>query len=150
MYLEFHEHTTFPPPPWAPRLSTSCERADEIEIWVEMPRRWTAPLSQLRANEGRFDHLGLEASSGPLGPDDTRLTFASNARNGHFRREISIQVPVDPKNATSRIEKNGLAEDTDLPKRTETGRDNRYPLPVKWESRRSASAIARTSKEAHV
>ena len=112
MYFEFHEQQR-PATTWAPVVDV-CERADEIVIWVEMPGVDRSDV-QVAWNEGVLIISGLKRQR-PAGPDVATYLCVERAY-GHFRREISIKVPVDHKNAKAEL-KNGLLK-IRIPKSTE-------------------------------
>ena len=88
---------------WIPTVDV-CERANEIVIFVEMPG---VPRSdvQLAWNDGVLIISGLKRQ---LPPDYGVAQYLCVERTyGHFRREITINLPVDHKQATAELN-NGL------------------------------------------
>ena len=112
MYFEFHE------PPrqgaaWSPTVDV-CERPGEIVIFVELPGVQRSDV-QLAWNEGILIISGLKRQQA-AGESLARYICVERAY-GHFRREISIKIPVDHKAATAELNA-GLLK-IHLPKRTE-------------------------------
>ena len=112
MYFEFQEQpgqaTT-----WTPPVDV-CERTDELVIFVELPGVDRAD-AQVAWNEGVLIVAGLKRQR-PSGQGVATYHCVERSY-GHFRREISIKIPVDHKNAKAEL-KNGLLK-IHLPKRTE-------------------------------
>jgi HSP20 family protein len=112
MYFEFQEQ----PPPgatWTPTVDV-CERPGEIVIFVEMPGVERSDV-QLGWNDGLLIISGLKRQR-PSGQGVARYLCVERAY-GHFRREISIRIPIDHKQARAEL-KDGLMK-IHLPKRTE-------------------------------
>ena len=112
MYFEFQEQPR-QGATWTPTVDV-CERHDEIVIFVEMPGVDRSDV-QVAWNEGVLIISGLKRQR-PPGRGVARYLCVERAY-GHFRREISINIPVDHKNARAEL-KNGLMK-IYLPKRTE-------------------------------
>lgn len=112
MYFEFQEQPG-PAATWSPTVDV-CERADEIVIFVEMPGVDRADM-QIAWSEGVLIISGLKRQR----PSNRGVaTYHCVERTyGHFRREITIKIPIDHKNAKAEL-KNGLLR-IHLPKRTE-------------------------------
>ncbi len=112
MYFEFQEQQRSAAT-WSPTVDV-CERADEIVIFVEMPGVERSDV-QVSWNDGVLIISGLKRQR-PSGHGIARYLCVERAY-GHFRREISIRISVDHKNAKAEL-KNGLMK-IYLPKRTE-------------------------------
>jgi HSP20 family protein len=112
MYFEFQEQPR-QGATWSPTVDV-CERADEIVILVEMPGVDRSDV-QLAWNEGVLIISGLKRQR----PADQGVAnyLCVERTYGHFRREISIKIPVDHKNAKAEL-KDGLMK-IHLPKRSE-------------------------------
>jgi HSP20 family protein len=112
MYFEFQEQprqgTT-----WIPTVDV-CERPKEIVIIVEMPDVERSDV-QVAWNDGLLIISGLkrQRSSG----HGVATYHCVERVYGHFRREISIKIPVDHKNAKAEL-KDGLLK-IRLPKKAE-------------------------------
>src|SRR5262245_48086112 len=111
MYFEFQEQQGAAT--WAPTVDV-CERADEIVIFVEMPGVDRADM-QVGWNEGVLIISGLKRQR-PAGGGVATYHCLERAY-GPFRREISIKIPIDHKNAKAEL-KDGLMK-IRLPKRNE-------------------------------
>jgi HSP20 family protein len=98
---------------WMPIMDV-CERAQEIVLLIEMPGIDRADL-QVTWNEGVLIISGLKRQR-PAGPG-VATYFCVERTYGHFRREISIKLPIDYKNAKAEL-KDGLLK-VHLPKRKE-------------------------------
>jgi len=98
---------------WMPTVDV-CERTSEIVIFVEMPGVERSDM-QVAWNEGVLIISGVKRQR-PSGHGVETYLCVERAY-GHFRREISIKIPVDHKNAKAEL-KNGLLK-IHLPKRTE-------------------------------
>jgi HSP20 family protein len=113
MYFEFQEEPR-QGATWAPTIDV-CERANEILILVEMPGVDRSEV-QVTWKESTLIISGVKRQRPP---DRGVASYLCLERAyGHFRREIAIKVPVDPKNAKAEL-KDGLMK-IRLPKRTET------------------------------
>jgi HSP20 family protein len=111
MYFEFQNEAR-PAATWAPTVDV-CERPAEIVIFVEVPGVDRSDV-QLAWNEGVLIISGLKRQQPP---DRSVATYLCVERAyGHFRREISINVPIDYKQAKAEL-KNGLMK-IHLPKMT--------------------------------
>src|SRR5947207_6748289 len=112
MYFEFQEQprqgTT-----WTPTVDV-CERAEEVVIFVEMPGVDRSDV-QLAWNDGVLIISGLKRQR-PSG-QGVATYLCVERTYGHFRREISIKIPIDYKHAKAEL-KNGLMK-IHLPKRAE-------------------------------
>jgi len=90
---------------WSPTVDV-CERADEIVIFVEMPGVQRSDV-QLAWNEGLLIISGLKRQTPP---DYGAAKYLCVERTyGHFRREITIDIPVDHKQAKAEL-KDGLMQ----------------------------------------
>ncbi len=98
---------------WAPTVDVS-ERSDEIVVFVEVPGVDRSDM-QVAWNEGVLIVSGLKRQR-PSSHGIATYHCVERAY-GHFRREITIKIPVDQKNATAEL-KDGLLR-IRLPKRTE-------------------------------
>jgi HSP20 family protein len=88
---------------WAPTVDV-CERTHEIVIFVEMPGVHRSDI-QLAWNDGVLIISGLKRQ---MPPDYAGAKYLCVERTyGHFRREITINVAVDYKQAKAEL-KNGL------------------------------------------
>jgi HSP20 family protein len=112
MYFEFQEQPR-QGATWSPTVDV-CERASEIVIFVEMPGVERSDV-QLSWNDGQLIISGLKRQR-PSGQGVATYLCVERAY-GHFRREISIRIPVDHKHAKAEL-KDGLMK-IHLPKRTE-------------------------------
>jgi HSP20 family protein len=112
MYFEFQEQPT-PAAAWTPTLDV-CERAEEIVVFVEMPGVERADM-QLVWTEGVLIISGLKRQR-PSG-HGVATYHCVERTYGHFRREITIKIPIDHKNAKAELN-NGLLK-IHLPKRKE-------------------------------
>ena|SRR5437868_5617194 len=112
MYFEFQEEPR-QGATWTPAVDV-CERADEIVIFVEMPGVDRADV-QLAWNDGVLIISGLKRQR-PSG-DGVATYLCVERTYGHFRREISIRIPVDQKKARAELQ-NGLMK-IHLPKTAE-------------------------------
>jgi len=88
---------------WTPSVDV-CERKDEIVIFVEMPGVPRSDI-QLAWNDGMLIISGLKRQSPP--EQGVANYLCVERTYGHFRREITINVPVDYKQAKAEL-KNGL------------------------------------------
>ena len=110
MYFEFQQqarHAT-----WSPTVDV-CERKDEIVIFAEMPGVNRSDV-QIAWNDGVLIISGLKRQQGA---DEVANYFCVERAYGHFRRELSINIPVDHTRATAEM-KDGLLK-IHLPKRQE-------------------------------
>ena len=112
MYFEFEEQPR-QGASWSPNVDV-CERSDEIIIFVEMPGVSRSDV-QLAWNDGLLIISGLKRQQGEGEGGATYLCV--ERAYGHFRREISIKIPIDHKRAKAEL-KNGLMK-IRLPKRSE-------------------------------
>jgi HSP20 family protein len=112
MFFEFQEQS-LQGAAWAPTVDV-CERSNEIVVFVEIPGVDRSEV-QVAWTEGVLIISGLKRQR-PSGRDIATYLCVERAY-GHFRREISIKIPVDHKNAKAEL-KNGLLK-IHLPKRTE-------------------------------
>ena len=112
MYFQYHEAPR-QGATWSPFVDV-CEGPDEILILVEIPGVDRSD-AQIAWNDGVLIISGLKRQQ------DAREGAANylclERAYGHFRREISINIPVDQKRAKAEL-KNGLMK-IHLPKRTE-------------------------------
>jgi HSP20 family protein len=112
MYFEFREQprqgTT-----WTPTVDV-CERPDAIVVWVEMPGVDKNDV-QIAWHEGVLIISGVKRQR-PAGRDVATYLCVERTY-GHFRREISIKIPIDHKTAKAELN-NGLLK-IHIPKRTE-------------------------------
>ena len=112
MYFEFQEQprqgTT-----WTPTVDV-CERLNEIVIFVEIPDVDRSDV-QVAWNDGVLIISGLKRQR-PSSQSVATYHCVERAY-GHFRREISIEIPVDYKSAKAEL-KDGLLK-IRLPKRAE-------------------------------
>jgi HSP20 family protein len=112
VYFEFQEQpgqaTT-----WAPTVDV-CERSDAVVIIVEMPGIERSDM-QVAWSEGALIISGVKRQR-PPGRGVATYHCVERAY-GQFRREITIKIPVDHKNAKAEL-KNGLLKIL-LPKRKE-------------------------------
>jgi HSP20 family protein len=112
MYFDFQEQPQ-QGATWSPIVDV-CERAHEIVVFVEMPGVDRSDV-QLAWNDGVLIISGLKRQQGA---GEGAATYLCVERAyGHFRREISVKVPIDHKGAKAEL-KNGLMK-IYLPKRTE-------------------------------
>ena len=112
MYFEFEEQPR-QGATWAPTVDV-CERADEIVIFVEMPGVDRSDV-QIAWNGDSLIISGLKRQRPSRQGVATYLCV--ERAYGHFRRQISIRIPVDPKNAKAEL-KNGVLK-IHLPKAAE-------------------------------
>src|SRR5262245_14206451 len=112
MYFEFQEEPR-QAATWTPTVDV-CERADEIVIFVEMPGADRSDV-HVAWNVGVLIISGLKRQR-PSSQGVASYHCVERAY-GHFRREISIKIPIDHKKATAEL-KNGLMK-IHLPKRSE-------------------------------
>jgi len=98
---------------WIPTVDV-CERAGEIVIFVEMPGVDRSDV-QLAWNEGVLIISGLKRQR-PSNRGVATYLCVERAY-GHFRREISIKIPIDHKSAKAEL-RDGLLK-IHLPKRAE-------------------------------
>ena len=98
---------------WTPTVDV-CERPNEVVIFVEIPGVDRSD-TQVAWNEGVLIISGLKRQR-PSSQDIAKYLCVERAY-GHFRREISIKIPIDHKNAKAELN-NGLLK-VHLPKRTE-------------------------------
>ena len=112
MYFEFQEQSP-QGATWTPTVDV-CERSNEIVIFAEMPGVDRSDV-QVAWNEGVLIISGLKRQR-PSGRGVATYLCVERAY-GHFRREISVKVPIDHKNAKAEL-KNGLLK-IHLPKRME-------------------------------
>jgi HSP20 family protein len=98
---------------WMPTVDV-CERSSEIVIFVEIPGVDRSDI-QVAWNEGVLIISGIKRQR-PSGHGVETYLCVERAY-GYFRREISIKIPVDYKNAKAEL-KNGLLK-IHLPKKTE-------------------------------
>ena len=112
MYFEYQEQPR-QGATWSPTVDV-CERANEIVVFVEMPGVERSDV-QLAWNDGVLIISGLKRQR-PAGHGVATYLCVERAY-GHFRREISIKIPVDHKNAKAEL-KDGLMK-IHLPKRAE-------------------------------
>jgi HSP20 family protein len=90
---------------WSPTVDV-CERADEIIIFVEMPGVHRSDV-QLAWNDGLLIISGMKRQTPP---DYGAAKYLCVERTyGHFRREITIDIPVDHKQAKAEL-KDGLMQ----------------------------------------
>src|SRR5215831_11763006 len=113
MYFEFLERPRQAATTWSPTVDV-CERLTEIVVFVEMPGVDRADI-QLAWNDGVLIISGLKRQQGE--GEGVAAYLCVERTYGHFRREISMKIPVDPKKAKAEL-KNGLLK-IHLPKRTE-------------------------------
>jgi HSP20 family protein len=112
MYFEFQEQPR-QGATWTPTVDV-CERPNEIVIFVEMPDVDRSDV-QVAWNDGLLIISGLKRQR-PSG-QGVATYHCVERPYGHFRREISIKIPVDYKNAKAEL-KDGLLK-IRLPKRAE-------------------------------
>lgn len=112
MYFEFHAQAR-QGATWSPTVDV-CERADEIVIFVEMPGVHRSDV-QLAWHDGVLIISGTKRQQGT--DENVAAYLCVERAYGHFRREISIKIPVDQKHAKAHL-KDGLLK-IHLPKRTE-------------------------------
>jgi HSP20 family protein len=111
MYFEFQQQPRYSV--WIPTVDV-CERPKEILILVEIPGVVRSDV-QLVWNDGVLVISGLKRQQGDDEADANYLCV--ERAYGNFRREISIKIPVDHKNAKAEL-KDGLLK-IHIPKRTE-------------------------------
>lgn len=112
MYFEFQEQPQ-QAATWAPTVDV-CERVDEVVVYVEMPGVDRSDV-QVAWNEGVLIISGTKRQR-PSNRGVATYLCVERAY-GQFRREISVKIPVNPKDAKAEL-KNGLLK-IRLPKRTE-------------------------------
>jgi HSP20 family protein len=112
MYFEFQEHPR-QGATWTPTVDV-CERPTEILIFVEMPGVERSDV-QLSWNDGLLIISGVKRQR-PAGKGVARYLCVERTY-GPFRREISIKIPIDQKQARAEL-RDGLMK-IHLPKRTE-------------------------------
>jgi HSP20 family protein len=100
MYFEFQEQPQ-QGATWSPTVDV-CERVDRSDV-------------QLAWNDGVLIISGLKRQQGE--GEGTATYLCVERAYGHFRRDISVKVPIDTKHAKAEL-KNGLMK-IYLPKRTE-------------------------------
>ena len=98
---------------WSPTVDV-CERSEEIVIFVEMPGVDRSDI-QLNWNEGVLVISGLKRQRPSTQGVATYLCV--ERAYGHFRREISVNIPIDHTKAQAEL-KDGLLK-IHLPKRGE-------------------------------
>lgn len=111
MYFEFQQearHAT-----WSPTVDV-CERKDEIVIFVEMPGVNRSDV-QIAWNEGLLIISGLKRQQ--AGDENVANYLCVERTYGHFRRELTIKIPVDQTRAKAEM-KDGLLK-IHIPKRQE-------------------------------
>src|SRR5262245_18206819 len=102
MYSEYQEQSPLPAT-WSPTVDV-CERTDEIVIFVELPGVERSDV-QIAWNDGVLIISGVKRQRPP---DEDIATYLCVERTyGHFRREISIKIPVEHKKAKAEL-KQGL------------------------------------------
>jgi HSP20 family protein len=120
MYFEFQpqprQGTT-----WTPNIDV-CERSSEIIIFVEMPGVERSDV-QLCWVDGTLVISGLKRQHPHHG---IATYFCVERAYGHFRREITINVPVDYKLAKAEL-KDGLMR-IYLPKQTSKPEATNIPI----------------------
>src|SRR5437773_8435220 len=106
---------------WVPAVDV-CERAEEIVIFVEMPGVHQSDV-KLSWHDGV-----LTISGQKLEPPDTSVIrhFCVERAYGQFRREISINIPIDHDKARAEL-RDGLMR-IYLPKRTSKPEANEIPI----------------------
>jgi HSP20 family protein len=112
MYFEFQERAR-QGATWIPTVDV-CERPNEIVVFVEMPGVDRSDM-HIAWNEGVLTISGVKRQR-PSGRGLETYLCVERAY-GQFRREISLKIPVDHKNAKAEL-KDGLLK-IHLPKRTE-------------------------------
>ena len=112
MYFEFQREPR-QGATWSPTVDV-CERHDEVVVFVEIPGVDRSDM-QVAWNEGVLIISGLKRQR-PSNHGIAKYLCVERAY-GHFRREISIKLPIDHKSAKAEL-KNGLLK-VHLPKRTE-------------------------------
>jgi HSP20 family protein len=111
MYFEFQPEAC-PAATWTPTVDV-CERPGEIVVFVELPGVDRSDV-QLSWNAGTLIMSGLKRQQPP---DRGVATYLCVERAyGHFRREITVTVPIDYKQAKAEL-KDGLLK-IHLPKLT--------------------------------
>src|SRR5688572_19840272 len=106
---------------WAPNVDV-CERLAEIIIFVEMPGVDRSDV-QLSWNDGMLIISGLKRQQPQVG---IATYFCVERVYGHFRREITINIPVDHKQARAEL-KDGLMR-IYLPKQTSKPDATKIPI----------------------
>ena len=112
MYFEFQEQPQ-QGATWSPAMDV-CERSNELVILVEMPGVDRSDM-QVAWNEGLLIISGLKRQR-PSGRGVETYLCVERAY-GHFRREISVKIPIDYKSAKAEL-RDGLLK-IHLPKRSE-------------------------------
>ncbi|HEY2381528.1 MAG TPA: Hsp20/alpha crystallin family protein [Terriglobia bacterium] len=112
MYFEFQAQAR-QGATWSPIVDV-CERPGEIVIYVEMPGVHRSDV-QLAWNDGVLIISGTKRQQGA--DENVAAYLCVERAYGHFRREISIKIPVDQKSAKAQL-KDGLLK-IHLPKRAE-------------------------------
>jgi HSP20 family protein len=103
MFFEYPAHPRQQAAAWVPTVDV-CEREQEIVILVEMPGVDRSDI-QLAWNDGVLIISGLKRQTPP---DYGSARYHCVERTyGQFRREITIEAPVDYKKAKAEL-KNGL------------------------------------------
>src|SRR5215468_11496416 len=98
MYFEFQERPR-QGAAWSPTVDV-CERTNEILIVVEMPGVDRSDV-QLAWNDGVLIISGLKRQQGAA--EGTATYLCVERAYGHFRREISVKVPVDQQQAKAEL-----------------------------------------------
>jgi HSP20 family protein len=107
---------------WAPTVDV-CERASEIVIFVEMPGVERSDV-QLAWKDGMLIITGQKRQQ----PPDRGIAryLCVERAYGHFRREISINIPIDHTKATAQL-RDGLMS-IHLPKVTSKPEASKIPI----------------------
>ena len=98
MFFEFHlpERRAST---WSPNVDV-CERTEEIIIFVEMPGVERSDV-QISWKDGV---LTISGQKRQILAERGRATYLCVERSyGHFRREIEINMPIDPRNAKAEL-----------------------------------------------
>jgi HSP20 family protein len=111
MYFEFQQQPR-QGTVWVPMVDV-CERADEIVIFVEIPGVERSDV-HVAWNDGVLIVSGIKRQR-TVG-QGVAAYLCVERTYGHFRREITIKIPIDHKSARAEL-KNGLMK-IHLPKRT--------------------------------
>ncbi len=106
---------------WMPNIDV-CEHPSEFIIFVEMPGVDRADV-QLSWNDGTLIITGLKRQQPDRG---VARYFCVERSYGHFRREITINAPVDHKSARAEL-KDGLMR-IHLPKHTSKPEATSIPI----------------------
>jgi HSP20 family protein len=118
MYFEFHSEK---PRSWVPPTDV-CERPTEIVIIVEMPGIDRADV-KLAWHEGVLTISGHKRQL----PDTGIAQYHCVERDyGHFRRDITISVPIQQENARAEL-RDGVMR-IYLPKRTSKPESSEIPI----------------------